>query len=460
MLKKTLHNKQWNGSLIMAIVIGIYMLWELEKMINFPGSDNITWWMLISELVMFGMVLSKIDFRKNPWMEIMLAGLLLIFITSAIRPSIVLENTKMTLMRGVLVYILCPSVALLLSRKELQAYLQIFLCIWVTFHTVLSAVGIYCMYHGIQIIDYSLQYEINNNGGVLKLMAYHTVSAANLTLAIMMALIGMTMCRKQIAKALYFVGILIMLYALGLTTGRAGMIATGIGLGIALAALFVKRYHTKWKHKWILILLCICIVLVSMVGTYEVLSVAQSSFNGIVQKINQGEIPGTAYADSLTLNQHAIGQIRPRDVGVYGISGRERGYRIAFRLLKEKPYLLLTGTSVPLVMEYINKTEYLGFDHIHCLPLQILLETGIWGLALFVIFLVFLVKAVWKLFFATEQPFWMNIIYLPTVCMLIIEIVECITRLEKGLQAAVPAMFFAGITLHLSKHLQEPGYQI
>ena len=490
MKRKRLNLKQADSRVLMACLIGLFMIWELPRMLHVPRADQITWWIQIGELILVGAVLGKIRYSENRWIFPLILGLILIFLTSAIRPPAVLEATKPVILRGLFIYLLCPAVGILLTEKDVRKFLTVFIAIWVGFFTVLSAEGIYSMHTGITILDSSGIYGICNEDGHLNLNSYYTVSAANLAMAILMAVIGINLTTKKIPKVLYVICILIMQYALALTTGRAGMFATGIGLGITAASWAEIKLRGRIQVKWKRVLVLCCVIVIVTAGIYPVFMLEESIYNGQIRGAEAvGLIPGaraegeaaeateapeaaeavaaaeTAEAAETTETVVAvempempnIHELQTRTLWREGLSGRGAVYRQVIDLIREKPYLLLTGTSVPLVMEYVNKAGDEYFEHVHCMPLQILLETGIWGLGLLILFLIPFLRAAWKLFFATEEPGWKRLIFLPTICMFCIEMIECILRLKVGLQVEVPVFLFYGLTICLAKTVKEPA---
>ena len=459
----TLKQVKIDPKALLTCLIGMFMIWELARVIHVPGAGPITWWIQIAELITLGAVLGKIRYCENIWIITLMLGLILIFLTSAIRPETVLEDTKPTLMRGVFIYLLCPSIGILLTEKNIRRFLTWFILVWVAFYTAMSAIGIYSMYTGRAIMDFSGIYGIYNEDGHLNLIAYYTVTAANLTVAILMAVIGIALTNKKTIRIVYTVGILIMQYALALTTGRAGMLSTGIGAGIAVAAAAETKLRGKMPIRWKRILVLGGVIVLCTVGIYQVFVIEQNVFNRQVSGQQTALFIHAAKAEEATnetaeepTEEPAIQTLSTRSLGTTGLSGRGHVYQRALDLIRKRPYLLLTGTSVPLVTEYINKDDQPVFEHVHCMPLQILLETGIGGLILLVLFLIPFIRSAWRLFFAIREPAWKRLIFIPTLCMFFIELVECILRLDKGFQVAVPVFLFYGLTISLAKTIPAP----
>ena len=447
---KRLKRQHWNSSWIMSIIICFLMFWELERMINFPGSEEIYFWLQVGELILLGTLLPRLQFRSHPWFIVLFCGLATIFITSAIRSTEILDRTKFALMRGVLIYILCPSIGVLLSGKDLKRFLAVFIACWILFYDVLSVIGLYCAENGIQIIDFSQQFEINVREDNLKLFAHPNITSANLMLCILMAVVGMVMSTHKVVKLFYGLSIGLYLVALSLAGGRASFVGTGVGLGIAVAAPLLKACSRKITKRIWQCCIIVMVVAITVVVTVIGLNAITDLYNEHQSQRISGWLRSTASAETLHVNEQEVSHIQKKDFLGKGLSGRERVYKAAYHLLRQQPSLLLTGTSIPLVMDMVNSIADYGLDHVHCMPLQILLETGITGFLLMLLFLVMLFIAIWRLYFDFRNAFWTRLIFLPSVGMLCVETIECITRLDKGTQAPIPLMLFAGITLALA----------
>ena len=205
-MKETILNKGktiWNKNMIIACLIGVCMIWELERLVNIPFLSDIDQWIQTMEMILLGAVIAVIDWRENRWVWIFFGGIVLVFLTSAVRSADILEQTKAPLMRGVFVYLLCPMIGIILSGKALDKFVKVMTIIWVLFFSILSIVGIYAAANGLPMTDYTGNRPLGvGPEGLLVLLDYHqNVTASHMLIALMMALIMMFFYRHAAWKA-------------------------------------------------------------------------------------------------------------------------------------------------------------------------------------------------------------------------------------------------------------------
>ncbi len=446
---------------LMACLIGFFMLWELERKINFPGSSTIYHGIQIAELLMAGVMLAKLPLRENKWYWIPLAGVALIFLTSAVRPDPVLDNTDRYLLRAVPVYMLCPAVGMLMAGAPLKRFLKAFLGIWTVLYVALALGGIYCVMTGLRIRDYTNTFGLGFRKFRMELFDGNKVyTAINLMISILMALIGCAISEKRITKAAYLIGILPMMLCLIMTSGRGGLACALAGIALAVTCMLQKplsrRIAKKWLRLIITVILILVIVGVGIIGDY----LAQDAVNDVLtnRRNHSGLLISTAKAEEMSVKQYKIRTLRLQDFFRDDfLNSRDVIWSRGIQLLSEKPYLLLTGTSLPLMTEYLNPDhDETYFYHLHNMPFHILFSTGIVGLALCAVFLFLLFRAAGRLYLDTGRPLWERFVMIPAVCIVLHEMMDCVTMLDTRCSPAnMLLMFFAGLTIVLGSRKRE-----
>lgn len=439
-------------NVIISVLIGICMIWELEKLINIPFLSSITQWIEIAELILLGAVMMLINWRDNRWVWILFGGVLLIILTSALRGKDILEQTKPALMRSVLVYLLCPMIGLLLSGESLTRFIHAIVIVWVLFFSILSIIGIYVAANGILLTDYSGNTTLGiGSEGLLVLLDYHqNITASHLLITLMMALIMMFFSQRiswRIFSALLMIPLFV---ALGLTGSRASAFSAGIGFGLALTCIFRKKILALVSGRIIRkIVICVIVLVISGVSILA-LQTTQRSFNRIVTQKQGSLLLSAAKAEEQDTAHDTQKTIRERDFmgGNDFLNDRGRVWKAALEAIKHEPVILLTGASIPLAMVKVREADQTIYhNHIHNMPLQILLETGVVGFALCIAFIFLFLKRSWNHYSDLSASIWKRMIFLPALCMMITEMVECITKLWTVDLSAVGMMFFAGLTL-------------
>lgn len=450
-----------NGKSMKALLCcaGFLFLWELEHLINFLGSDEVQWWLDALMLMSAGGMLLAGNWRRRAWTWPLLVGLGWILVTSLIRGQIVVERTRFAFIRGVLCFLVLPLAGICGTKQERMRFLKTVLAVWTVFYTGLSLLGIWSAFSGVRILDLSRTLEIclREDDRRLKLMAYSTVTAANLTMSIAMALAGHMLTEHRAGKAAYLISLVPMLICLSLSGGRTGYVCTGAAVGYTLVMHARPALKKRYGKQVVRICLSLLIFLLACGLVVMGLPMVTRGFNavhagGIVPQAQAEEVLEEAEDSALTLAEER--NLFHQD----GLSGRPIVWKAALDVLRGRPYLLLTGTSIPEVMEYVlpvtaeATTEV--YDHVHCMYLQILLETGLPGLGLALAMVFMLLKRTWRLIRSGDN---LAMLPLPALGLLLYETVDCVTRLNKGLACMPVLMLFLGLTMGLTDGEGEDG---
>ena len=448
--------KALDGGKALLLMAGFLFLWELEHLINFLGSDEVQWWVDILAVCAAGGMLLRADWKNRTWCRLLLAGLAWIFLTSLIRGQVVVERTHYAFLRGMLCFLVLAFAGCTGTEKQRRGMLKTLIALWTVFYTGLSILGIWSAFSHVRILDLSQTLEIclRDDDHRLKLMAYATVTAANLTMSIAMALAGHAMCTKRAGRILYLCALPPMLFCLALTGGRTGYVCTGAAMGYALW-MHLRPALEKKAGRVLPLALGVGILVLTMAAVSLGLPLLTRGFNAV----RSGQVMASADAEAAVQEagmEYAEADISAETVmaeerGVFspdGLSGRPTVWKAALQLLKTKPYLLLTGTSIPQVMEHVlpitSQETPEVFDHVHCMYLQILLETGLPGLGLALAVLVlFLKKTVRLIRTGDREAMWA----LPALALMLFETVDCVTRLDKGFACMPVLMLFLGMVM-------------
>ncbi len=431
---------------------GLFFLLELEHLLNFPFLQPWQFWIQMAEVLCAGAVLAAGEWRKRGWCTLLILGTVWLFLTSVFRGAAVMEKSQYFMQRALLCLILLPFAGLGLKENEIRSWLRILLTVWVLFHAVLSVVGLVAAFQGRQILDGSRTLEIflREDDHRLKLMAYSTVTASNLTTAMGFCLILTAMTGKKGLRVLYLLIMIPMLICLALTVGRTGYVCAGLTLGAYLALMLEDPLRTRLKKslRWAqagIAVAAVVLVILAMNG-------AVAGFNAIQREkpllVSQAQAEAAEEAETVLVGQRSMTDME-------SMQGRSFVWRASLDVLRNKPYLLLVGTSVPQVMEhvqpYADAYSVETYDHVHCMYLQILMETGIPGLLLCLCFVYLFARAcliLWR-----KSGFsWQKAVPLPALAIFLGECLDSMTRLDKGLQTMPVLMLTAGLTLILAEN--------
>ena len=486
------------STILLIYLIGFCFLWEHCRRFSFPSSTEWLSWIRLSEFILLGAVLFRMPYRDHQWYFIMILSVLVILCASWHRSPTALEKTQSIFSKIILIFLLCPAIGILVQGRSLKRFLQILIAVWTITNVILSAAGIYAVSQNIEIVSYSGKRIIGLDAEHCLLLwdTHRSLAGMLLMLSIMVAYIGAAMAGKKWIAALYLAGAFVMLIALAMTNSRATTISTWIGSGIALAAVLQKRIRAYVRKEWlrwlVSLLLVIAVVAVGLLGTNVLrhgvnATLRQGGAVGLVSSANaetvaaENEAAETAIPENVTMetgaaapeaetagsetgeNEEAEDEafieieyieeptyIAERDYFSSYLSGREDIWRGALAALKKRPSLLITGTSIHFVMTDLNLlTPMPDVSHLHNQFLQTLVATGIFGLLLFIAFLVIAIWASIRLFRDLERPLWERLMILPFICVLPIIPVEAL-RINSQTDLIGLIMIFTGVAIEIS----------
>ncbi len=424
--------KTSKATLLLVYLIGFCFLWEQCKRISFPSSSDFLSWIRLMDLILLGAVLFKLFYRDHRWYFILILAVILIILTSWVRSPSVLSKTRSNFSKITMVLLLCPAVGILAQGRSLKTFFQVLTAVWTIINVALCIMAIYALCNNIQIISYNGTRIIGLDKERCLLLwdSYRNTSGVLLALSIMTAYVGAAISEKRWVFALYLVAAFLMLVCLAMTGCRSGIISMCAGSGIAFAAIIQKRLGSRIGRKWlkwlITLLLAIAVAAVCLVGTEGV----RRGFNSILQRgdvlVSSAEAEEEIIQEDETPETES-GNIAERDYFSGSLSGREDLWRNTLEALKMKPSLILTGTSIHTVMEDLSgMVETYGLPQLHNEFLQVLVSTGILGVILFVAFIILAFRAALRLFTDSERPLWERLMFLPFLCLFLIDLVESI----------------------------------
>ena len=128
-------------------------------------------------------------------------------------------------------------------------------------------------------------------------------------------------------------------------------------------------------------------------------------------------------------------------IGPAALNGRLEIWKSVIQYIKNKPKILLLGNSVVDPMAEIRNTYGLGAAHCHCVYLQILLESGVSGLCIRLLFFGCTGRCIWRILKDPAKPLWIKILPGIVVSILIGDLTECFSWLRSDIIPVVPAIY-------------------
>lgn len=412
--------------------------------------------------------------RKSVW--ILGAGLGLIFLRCLFGGAETLQGGLKAVSAGVLAFGVCYQAAFGLRKEALVSFLRLLLGLWTALATLLSLAGLWAaLYDQVLSTPMGGVYVLGLQDNRLNLLTYCTDSASLLTLSLVAAVTGLLMTRRAPGRVLYGLACVVLFVTLSLTVTRTAFITLGLSLGlVAACAALTGLRRLKRVPEWCSRLLCLLLALALTIGVYKALNHTLDLFNSAKVHLRAAaeetlvpleeaetpvaEIPETEGGESEApetedaANVETLSQ-RPIQLDESILSGRQYVWLGALQVLQSNPWYLLYGISVVQPMLLVNPLTgvELSYYHMHCMYLQVLVECGIPGLILLLMFLWRFARCAWKLMLDGSKPLWMRTLPVLPICILVAELVECLTLLTFNNPVLPFLLLFMGMTVRFAE---------
>ena len=455
--------------LLMAGILFTF-LYRIIEMLWLPNLDAAAqylpafWGLLAGALAVRGQALR----RKTTW--VLASGLALIFLRCFFGGRDTFYWGYRSVIYGVLAFGVCYQTAFGLSKKRLLTFLRLLLALWTLFMARLSLVGIWAALYDQTITTAAGGvYRIGVTYSRLYLLTFCTNSGSNLALSLLAALIGMLLTRNPLGRVLYVLASLVQYAVLGLTVARTAFISVSIALGLLLACGLMAKLRGKRLSEKLVRLICFILAAALAVGSFLLLSKSPDLFGDVKEQVRSNTAANTDVVESTdteegadteeaaaprSANTQSTVQRRPITMDENMLTQRQFAWQAVYRYIRQHPETLLYGTSVVMPMAEVNPLadiENAAWDHAHNMYIQILLECGIPGIILLVLFLYSLARAALRLFFSRDKPLWQRALPVIPICILISELAECMTMLVYNLPALAFLMLFSGLVIKFAE---------
>ena len=454
--------------LLMAGILFTF-LYRIIEMLWLPDLDAAAqylptfWGLLAGALAVRGQAFR----RKTTW--VLASGLALIFLRCFFGGRDTFYWGYRSVIYGVLAFGVCYQTAFGLSKKWLLTFLRLLLALWTLFMAGLSLVGIWAALYDQTITTAAGGvYRIGVTYSRLYLLTFCTNSGSNLALSLLAALIGMLLTRNPLGRVLYVLASLVQYAALGLTVARTAFISVSIALGLLLACGLMAKLRGKRLSEKLVRLISFILAAALAVGSFLLLSKSPDLFGDVKEQVRsstdvvestdteEGADTEEAVATPAprSTNTQSTVQRRPITMDENMLTQRQFAWQAVYRYIRQHPETLLYGASVVMPMAEVNPLadiENAAWDHAHNMYIQILLECGIPGIILLVLFLYSLARAALRLFFSKDKPLWQRALPVIPICILISELAECMTMLVYNLPALAFLMLFSGLVIKFAE---------
>ena len=374
---------------------------------------------------------------------------------------------------GLWVFTACYGLYRLIPEGQRRRVLGILAAVWIAGTVLNSLVGIYAAWTDKHFYGLTWDYlrligreaEYNKSvlfwgfyGNRLSLMENCNQSGAILQMTVLMAFCCGLCAEGKRARILYFLAAVPLLLALALTDARTSIIGLSAGIAVmAFAGVYQGLRSRKRKSgaalapalRWTVSLL---VMLAAFAAAVLLILQITPAFNQV--KL-QGILP-SAYAESPGTVEVSN---RGFDFTESMFTGRVKVWRTVFQVLREKPKILLVGSSKLGTMYRVNEILNWPYGHCHNMILQILMESGIPGLLLVLGFLIPILRNVGKAVLSPGTPRWIRLIPAIMVALWVMDMDECFVWLRHGTFPMLPFQFviYGILANYRPQDAEQPG---
>ena len=433
--------KEWSpAKVIYMILMALALLSHIWLMVIGAGIDNIPTYIWIIRLltVPFAFCLGKL--WKDKGFQILCLYFLLFFFRCFIpNPGSVFSVEVAESILGALwLFAGCYGMARALTVNQFKRFLSICSIVWIAGISILAGIGIYTAWTD-QIIKLSNEAIIQASEGRLKLVYEATTSGAILSMTLLVGIVYACCTKQRICRAFVFLVLLPIILAIALTDSRTAYISVATGISAMIIITIIRHFVNKAAipeeiHKRILFIACIIIALLVLIVAFVI------AFMHITPVFNYLKIRGLIPKALAEGTEKTIIESRGFD-GSRVLSGRDNLWRWIYEYIVRNPIMLLKGKTKIFPLGYIAG----WYGHCHNILLQVLVESGIPGLMLILMF-------AWRtvirsMFVITKPGVSLKVCLLPAILLslFVADMGECFIWLRASYIPVSATMFiFAG----------------
>lgn len=334
--------------------------------------------------------------------------------------SIFNEEVAENILSALWLFTACYGLGFILNDKQLKSFLMICASIWMVGITILCCIGIYAAWIGQPIIIFESGYIGLFVSDLVRLHIIHlaTTSGSIVGITLLIAVLMMICISNKMWKFLIIFCLFPLVLALALTDSRTAYISVPAGIAIMAFALvfhcFLKK-RRKWQS-WIYASMI-------MLGIFALLIWCIMQITPIFNYFKAYGIISRAYAEEV---EKTI--VSTRGFGGHILSGRTELWASVIEHIKQNPIALLIGESKLAPLRSFDDF----YAHCHCLYLQVLLESGIPGLLLYLSFIIYTIVQAIKVIRTPGLPLWIRLLPALPISLWVGDIAETFTWLRSS----------------------------
>ena len=342
-----------------------------------------------------------------------------LFITRLLNTDLYLQNELDLVISRVLCCVFL-AVGLLLEGKEREKLLDVLIAISGAFFLITALMGLFASVFGVYFyippedVVFGIDSTFFSNT-----FPYIVAWGSNRTIAAVWFYLGWCMmayeffhCKNKLWRVPICIAWFIFHLTLAFCFCRILMLAVCVNVGMLLILLGIK--YIKAKKLAVKVLVIVLITVISLPITYKSFEVLRT---GTAAAYNMLDTDIERIADEYMAKSFVEGSkdgqsfedTRDLKTSVSNISNRGEIYASVIPTLKADPMRLLIGKYSSKIMDIPNLFQSYPYFHMHNFLLQVLMLTGIIGLALVLAFTVLMVVKMIRFFFSQHPDATMDI---------------------------------------------------
>lgn len=427
-------------ALTSTLVLGhLYMIFWGIELLTIPG---IIWILRLAASVL-AIHLGKL--WKKKIIIILFTFLVYLFIRTrnVAGSSVFLPESSGKLLSGLWMCTACLGLGYILDEKELKRFLSAAAAVWTIGMMVYAGIGLYAAWTDRVVDGPGVGAWWNQYGHFARydLIYVSTTSGNILSIAAMIALLGLICTKNRFGKVFYLVALIQLILMLSLTISRTAEMAVAAGIGatggiISFTWLKKKNGNRIWLNRAVSIVLVVAVMIAALVCVMKL----PDLFNHFKQS-------GSLLVNRAFAEVEEIGKTVSVSRGIFTdgkieLSGREELWLGVLSYLKQNPRMLLFGKSICSPLSNMGELSY--YAHCHNALLQVLLESGLVGLSMILCLMVITVVRAFRIISCIRNPLWLKLLPALVASVWVGDLAECFSCFGSS-QIPIGAFMFAAM---------------
>lgn len=345
----------------------------------------------------------------------------------------------------------CYGLGRILNEKQLKMFLAVCACIWTAGMIALSCIGIYAAWTGKPVTIFGSSFIGLYISDLVRLHIVYiaTTSGSFIGVTVLIITLLLICTSNKAMKIVLVLSLFVSVIALALTDSRTAYISVPAGMGVIVFSVIFHFFQTKKTDKWKPWVWG----MTAMVLTFVILIWCIMQITPLFNNLKDKGMIARAYAEEVKTNTSSV--VSTRGFGGHILSGRMELWSSVIQHIRQNPKVLIIGESKLAPLRSFDNF----YAHCHCLYLQVLLESGIPGLLLFLSFIIYTLYHAIRVIRTPNLPLWIRLLPALPISLWVGDIAETFTWLRSsqcpmGAIAIISAGIICAQTTNRNKQIE------